>query len=185
MRKFFMRNDSQIIQDALGLSLEEFVKKYRPLTEEEVLSKAYFEIIKKHKSVEQSTELSTEKKVTFKVIKTENMKQKNSINSETENLNDLPVAVVEYVVKGREGNNITEVELKSASIVVDEDLSLPVKEKTGRGRKPSANADKRDFRILELLKEGKKGKDIIDLLASEGFKVHPAQVTTVKKLHSL
>lgn len=50
-----------------------------------------------------------------------------------------------------------------------------------RGRARLANADERDARILELLKQGMKGKDILTTMRTEGFTVHAPQVTLIKQ----
>jgi hypothetical protein len=53
--------------------------------------------------------------------------------------------------------------------------------KSNRGRRRLKNADNRDARILELLKKGEKGQDIIKILTKEGFTVHAPQITQIKQ----
>lgn len=53
--------------------------------------------------------------------------------------------------------------------------------KSNRGRRRLKNADQRDAKILELLKKGVKGQDIVKQLTQEGFSVFAPQVTQIKQ----
>lgn len=74
MKKLFMRHDTETIKDALELSIYDFVKKYKQLTTDEIVSKAYYEIRTKHKPPDEKivNEYPKERKVFSRVIKREN-----------------------------------------------------------------------------------------------------------------
>lgn len=63
--------DEQVIQDALELDVEHFVKKYKPLNQDEPVSRTYFDLRNKHLKQEQLKEedIPKGKMVTFAVIK--------------------------------------------------------------------------------------------------------------------
>jgi hypothetical protein len=70
-RILFRREDKATIEDACNMTVEEFVAKYKPITKEEMLSKAYFEIRWKHKKTEplKEEDIPKGKMITFAVIK--------------------------------------------------------------------------------------------------------------------
>jgi hypothetical protein len=148
----FVRNDPQVIKDAVDLSVEDFVIKYKPRTNEEVLSKAYLEVRQKYflANPEQKPPVipagfpkATSKRVTFKVVQAE----KETVN---------PGAVVKELYLDTE----------------------PIKKER---KKRSGNVgEARDKRIRELLDEGMEPKSIIKKMTEEGFSVFAPQISAVK-----
>jgi len=189
MRKLFLRNSPETVKDALELSMEEFVAKYKPTTStDEILSKAYLEIRAKHKPPEPKVEQPLEKRVTFKVVKKEDGKPEahitlpdvdpeDELSHEQQIEQDMMVAANEVDM-----NNL---HCNGKEIVEPTAEPEEKKAKSKRGKKPDPNAGKRDERILELLKEGKKGVEIIKIMKEEGYSVHAPQISNLKAIHEL
>lgn len=166
--KFFSRTDKVVIKDAQELPVEEFVNKYKPCTQEEILSRAYFDIRKANPVVEKVTEAEQpvsvikEKKVFTRVI-TKAVKPVMETDEEEDIIPDLiPVELLE-----QESEGIT---VKKLAVSGDKSLSS-VKKKV----------EIRTSRIKELLKEKMKPKLIIAKMATEGITVHFPQITAAKQ----
>lgn len=188
---FFSRNNPEVIRDSIDLTVEEFVAKYRPLTNEEVLSKAYLEIkrkeqLKNPQPVIQAKVIKTNfpkplvKAVTFKV---------NHTMPEPDE--ELPVKesipIIKETIFGGKVEPITDLGI-SHEKQIENDMLVAANTvdmnniKKKRGKQPAANSSDRDVRILELLEAGKKGTEIIKIMKNEGFKVHAPQISAIKAL---
>lgn len=197
-KTFFKRNSPEVIEDVKNLSIDDFVKKYIELTfsNTEILTKAYNEL--KPKPV---PEVLPAKKVTFKVIQTDN--KVIPISTPIENKPENPVSSTETcqpcVVEAVEPDKLEEEDFEEEDQILTEDelrelemleaantvdmnnLHKKPEGKRKVGRQPLDNAKERDERIIELLSLGKKGKDIIQIMSKEGFKVHAPQITAIKQ----
>lgn len=223
--RFFFRNAPATVADAIELSEDQFLDKYKQTTAtQDVLKTAYSEIRAKH--VKQDPAPPATKHVTFKVVQTDD--QVISIGKpvwEDDRSNPLTNAARGRDEEGTNSDEIRDTELFEEVEEIEEELTdeeakelamleaanevemnrvaneadnnryveipEPVSEpndpvatestkKTNRGRKRLENADKRDARILELLREGKKGSEIIKILKAEGLSVHAPQITAFK-----
>jgi hypothetical protein len=229
MRKLFIRNSPETIKDALELSCEDFVKKYKPTTStDEILSKVYLEIKSKYKAPEPKVEQPLEKRVTFKVTPTGRRVNTGTVVAvipEDKEEEEIKKIGEEYFLEPRrlkdnemlaegelpEGLSAKDIKvigeaiidpeepneaLKSAAETYKERLNrgnqlgeyfenttAPTVKK--RGKKPADNADKRDSRIVELLKEKKKGVAIIQIMKEEGYTVHAPQISNLKAIYDL
>lgn len=75
------------------------------------------------------------------------------------------------------------VEMFNESELPKEDVTSPT-EKKERKKRDTSKGDKRDARILELLKIGAKTQEIIEMMENEDFKVHAPQISNVKKANA-
>jgi hypothetical protein len=191
--KFFLRNAPDTVKDAIDLSREDFIEKYSVTTaNRETLYKAWDEIRAIHLPKSQT------KEVQFKVIQTDKkvvpittpIEKKEVRFPETveevqkyEETGDLPELSHEQLQEELMLEAANEVEYTGSGKTADD--PIVVKVKSNRGRKRLKDADKRDARILKLLKQGIKGQDILKKMKEEGYSVHAPQVTLIKQANKL
>ena len=134
--------NEQLIADASTMTLEDFVKKHKPLNQHECVSKVYIQLRNQHcdDMTEEQKPIPSSKRITFAVIQRKLPK------------NDFETPV---------------------------DTEQPKQNRSGEiGRK-------REARIIELIRLGKPVKSIIDIMTSEGYKVHAPQISNVRIAHKL
>lgn len=171
----FNRQDKQVIKDAQELTVEDFVKKYKPLTGEELLSKAYLEIRKANPVPAAPVEkMEVDDVVRPKINKVfSKVLSKPVVKPAVEEENDeFDVAI--GLKDGEEWDDKKLDEVKdfvSKSRDVKAEKESPVKERVKL----------RTQRIKELLEAKVKPKDIITTLAAEGISCHLPQITAVKQ----
>lgn len=174
MQNHFVKTSNVVIEDARNLSVEEFVKKYKN-TGEEQLSKTYFDIRKQNNmDVVESAPLEISKKTNKVISKWIGNKSTVFRNSSLENDFDLEE---DDILIDDPNEEIPEDELEELKSNNRKFITTPIKN-TGDAKK---RVEKRNFRIKELLNEKRTPKDIIDIMAKEGIKVHAPQISAVKQ----
>lgn len=206
-KSFFLKNSPETIKNALSLTEEQFIEHYihSTFSSKEILEKAYKEIRGKHQPV--TPPVPENKEVTFKVIPTDKKvvpittpveEKAKKISKAINNAIDL-ADKLEKEARENPPTHFTGIRKKKPEEEAEKELSHEEEvEITGsgksaddpvtvkrRGRQKLEKADQRDARIVELLKQGKKGSEVVRIMDEEGFRVFASQVTLIKQQHKL